>query len=387
MENLKMPQPKTEKLLWDFDLPNRRLEAWKYTSFENLAHLDLRMPSNDLGTESLPYEPSPVFEESYKIFVLDFDAFYFDPELEPYTYMEEADKVEKDYLVDINTHYAQDKLRFVIPKNTKLEKPVEIFYFAGETTLVNGQLEITLEEGAELSLVEHYEGDNGAFSNFVKTIDLNQGSVMHHTMFQLEDHESCHYQKTEIQTQENAHYHGFIVNNGALKARIEIEADIVGQNGSVNVSGINLIDEERLNDITLFYKHVAENCNSRQHFKTVLADKATGVFQGKIYVDQQAQKTDGYQLNNALILSDKAQMNSKPELEIYADDVKCSHGATTGQVDMDSLFYLRSRGLTKAQATSLLIEAFVGEAILDIKDEQTQGYVKDIASQWLGDHR
>lgn len=382
-----MPQPKTEKLLWDFDLPNRRLEAWKYTSFENLGQLDLKIPSNDLEAESLPYEPSPIYEASYKIFVLDFDAFYFDPELELYTKMGEPDKGAKDYLVDINASYAQDKLTITIPKNYKLEKTVEIFYFAAENTLVNGQIEIILEEGAELSLIEHYDGESGAFSNFVKTIHLDKGSVMQHTIFQLEDHEACHYQKMDVQTQEDAHYHSFVMNNGALKARIELEADMLGEKGSVNVSGINLIDEERHNDITLLYKHIAPECNSRQHFKTVLTDKATGVFQGKIYVDQQAQKTDGYQLNNALILSDKAQMNSKPELEIYADDVKCSHGATTGQIDKDALFYLRSRGLTKAQATSLLIEAFVGEAIIDIKDETIRDVMKEIAAQWLGEHK
>ncbi len=386
METLTMKQPKLAELLAPYELPNRRVEAWRYTPFEELASCQLREPANNPKLDSLPYDPSPVYEDSYKVFILDFDLFFIDPELSDFIEMTEPDNLEDEFLTHINHAYAEDKMCLKIPEGHKMDKPIELFYFAHENTLVNGQVRIVLGKGAKALLIEHFESEAESFSNFQKKIVLEQASQLDHVIFQAEDKESRHYTYSDIETETLAGYNAFLLNNGGRKTRFEAVADISGVDSYVHISGVNLIDGDSHNDVTLHYNHLVENCSSRQHFKTVLADKATGVFQGKIFVDREAQKTDGYQLNNALILSDKAQMNSKPELEIYADDVKCSHGATTGELDADSLFYLRSRGLTKEQATGLLIEAFVGEAILDIAQDDIQEIVKGVASSWLGDH-
>lgn len=144
-----------------------------------------------------------------------------------------------------------------------------------------------------------------------------------------------------------------------------------------------MLKDKQHGDTTILIEHQAPHCNSNQFYRTLLDDGANGVFQGKVHVHQVAQKTDGYQLSNALLLSDKAEMDTKPELEIYADDVKCSHGATTGQLDEEPLFYLRSRGLSAAQARFLMIQAFLAEVIEKIGDEALEDEVNEQVAQWL----
>jgi Fe-S cluster assembly protein SufD len=156
-----------------------------------------------------------------------------------------------------------------------------------------------------------------------------------------------------------------------------------GQNIECSFNGINLLNKQQHGDTTILVEHKAPRCKSNQFYRSILDDKSRGVFQGKVHVHQIAQKTDGYQLSNTLLLSPEAEMDTKPELEIYADDVKCSHGATTGQLDEEPLFYLRSRGLSAAEARMLLVQAFVDEVADKIVDEKFQSSVKESCTQWL----
>jgi Fe-S cluster assembly protein SufD len=149
-------------------------------------------------------------------------------------------------------------------------------------------------------------------------------------------------------------------------ARNEIDVTLTGENAQAALNGAMMLRGSEHADTTTRINHAAPHGSSRQVYKTVLADKARGVFQGKIYVAEGAQKTDGYQLSRALLLSDQAEMDAKPELEIYADDVKCSHGSTVGDIDDDAMFYLRSRGLPETEARALLIDAFVADVFEDI---------------------
>lgn len=167
----------------------------------------------------------------------------------------------------------------------------------------------------------------------------------------------------------NGNYDSFTLNQGGELARHEVVATLTQAHAQVHVNGIQIVDGTRLNDLTSMIHHAAPDCGSRQTVKTVLSESGQGVFQGKILVDRVAQKTDGYQMNQALLLSEKAQINSKPELEIYADDVKCSHGATVGALDDEQLFYLRSRGVPEAEARAILVQAFLLDALDLVTDE------------------
>ena len=171
--------------------------------------------------------------------------------------------------------------------------------------------------------------------------------------------------------------------NGKL-TRNETIIDILGDNATAHVAGAALGEADFLHDDTVFITHDAVDCESRQVFKKVLRSGATGVFQGKILVQPDAQKTDGYQISQGLLLDDDSQFLAKPELEIYADDVACSHGSTCGSVDETSLFYLTSRGIPKDEATAILVVAFVAEALDEIEDEALSEAVAAQLSRWLG---
>jgi Fe-S cluster assembly protein SufD len=170
---------------------------------------------------------------------------------------------------------------------------------------------------------------------------------------------------------------------GGMMSRHQIQADLEGVNGFVSFNGLNLLGGKQHGDTTILINHRAAHCNSNQFYRSLLTDEAHGVFQGKVHVFEGAQKTDGYQLSNAILLSDKAVMDTKPELEIYADDVKCSHGATTGQMNEEPLFYLRSRGLSEKEARLLLIRAFVDEVVDKIEDEKLKAQIEKDVEAWL----
>ena len=159
--------------------------------------------------------------------------------------------------------------------------------------------------------------------------------------------------------------------------------EFTGDDASGHIAGAVLARNASHTDNTVFVTHDAVNCESRQVFKNVLADKAKGIFQGKIYVKEGAQKTDGYQISQAVLLTDGAEFSAKPELEIYADDVACSHGSTTGALDPTAMFYLRSRGVPRAEAEAMLIAAFADEAIEEIADEALADQIREEVAAWM----
>ncbi|MGL5361844.1 MAG: SufB/SufD family protein, partial [Paracoccaceae bacterium] len=173
--------------------------------------------------------------------------------------------------------------------------------------------------------------------------------------------------------------------NGVL-TRNEAVVELIGDDAAAHLAGAALGDGTFLHDDTVFVTHQGQRCESRQVFKKVLKNGAVGVFQGKILVKPGAQKTDGYQISQALLLDDDSQFLAKPELEIYADDVKCSHGSTSGAIDETALFYLRSRGVSKVAAQSLLVLAFLAEAIAEIEDEAIAEDIRSRLEGWLARH-
>ena len=175
---------------------------------------------------------------------------------------------------------------------------------------------------------------------------------------------------------EGGSYDSFSLALGARLARHEVHATMSGRGAEVQVNAAQLLDGQQHADLTSVIVHKAPACNSRQTVKNVLSGHARAVFQGKIVVERIAQKTDGYQMNQALLLSNEAEIDTKPELEIYADDVKCSHGATAGALDDDQLFYLRSRGVPVVEARAILVRAFLADALGLIDDEVTRGVLE-----------
>jgi Fe-S cluster assembly protein SufD len=178
-------------------------------------------------------------------------------------------------------------------------------------------------------------------------------------------------------------YEAFTLTLGSKLSRNQIHTELLGQHAQCNLYGVNLLGADQIGDTTITVDHIAPECRSEQFYRSVLGGSSRGIYQGKVFVDKLAQKTDGYQLSNALILNEGAEMNSKPELEIYADDVKCSHGSTSGMLDDEQLFYLRSRGVPADQARSLLIKAFVMEVVERLSDSSIRSLLNEQIDTWL----
>jgi Fe-S cluster assembly protein SufD len=243
---------------------------------------------------------------------------------------------------------------------------------------------IHVADGAELTLFDsaHGEGATPYLNNTVAEITLGARARMTHVRLQAEATVSFQVSTVFAHLAETAEYDSFVLASGARLARNEVHATLAGTGAIAHLNGAQLGDGVRHVDTTTVITHAAPACASRQTFKSVLAGRSRGVFQGKIHVHQVAQKTDGYQMNQALLLSPEAEIDAKPQLEIYADDVKCSHGATVGELDADQLFYLRSRGLPVPEARALLIEAFLADALEAVKDEALRTALADATAVW-----
>jgi Fe-S cluster assembly protein SufD len=217
-----------------------------------------------------------------------------------------------------------------------------------------------------------HNGTENAITTIVHEFDIGPRAHLQHYRLQTDGAAATHFTFTENQLAENAELDHFSLTLGAKLSRHEITTRFMGEQATANVNAAALLAGAQHADFTSNIQHQSPHCVSRQTVKNVLDGRARGVFQGKIHVHQIAQKTDGYQMNQALLLSPTAEMNAKPELEIYADDVKCSHGATMGQLDDAALFYLRSRGISDIDARALLIEAFLADALSLIQHDDTR---------------
>ncbi len=290
-------------------------------------------------------------------------------------------------LAALNTAAATDGI--LIRVTGQVAKPVHLVYHHEDTTS-DAVLHhcIRVEAGAEITLLE--SGPAAARLNKVMEVDVAEGGRFHHVRAQGRDHARRAVTHVFTRLGKGALFKSFTLTfNGAL-TRNECVIDIRGDGAVAHVAGAALGDGATgpfHHDDTVFVTHDAVGCESRQVFKKVLKNGATGVFQGKILVRPGAQKTDGYQISQALLLDDDSQFLAKPELEIYADDVKCSHGSTTGAIDETALFYLRSRGVSREDATALLVLSFLADAIAEIEDEGLQAEIVARLENWLARRR
>ena len=264
-------------------------------------------------------------------------------------------------------------------------RPIELLFLSsGQKTETAIHLLIELGANGRLTVIERHEAAGYGTVMMETKIHLQAQAKLVHGKI-IKAGQGVHLGTTQIDVSEGAYYDNFTLLTGGQIVRNEMHMRLAGKLAQGRLNGAMLLAGQSHGDTTTHITHAAPHGTSRQLYKTVLADKAHGVFQGKIIVDQDAQKTDGHQLSRALLLSDQAEMNAKPQLEIYADDVKCSHGTTVGELDAEALFYLRTRGLNEAQARALLLEAFVGEIVDDIPSPEGRDIVRAEIRRWLDD--
>ena len=273
----------------------------------------------------------------------------------------------------------------VIRATGKVSKPVALRYCRENTTsdaLIHHVIRV--ESGADLTVLEN--GAGASRLNTVMEVDVADGGSFHHLRAQGRDHTRLATTAIFARLGNESRFKSFTLTVNGRLTRNEVVIDIIGDNTKASVAGACLGDGDFLHDDTIFITHNAVNCESRQVFKKVLKNGATGVFQGKILVKPDAQKTDGYQISQGLLLDEDSNFLAKPELEIYADDVACSHGSTCGAVDENSLFYLMSRGVPRVQAQNMMILAFLDEAIQEIDDDFLAEDIRSRLQGWTERH-
>ena len=383
-------------------LPSARDEYWKYTKPETL--VQPVAPS----AATFHSDETPVFGDVDRLKIVFVDG-VFDAEASDAMAMEHvtidrlADAPDIHWAKDtygdletrgqtpvhrplaaLNTAFASDGV--LIHVTGKAPKPISLMYRheAEESDAILHHV-VKVESGAELTILEN--GPAAARFNKCMEIEIADGGTLHHVRAQGRDHQRRAATAMFARLGAESVFKSFTLTANGVLTRNEMVVELTGDDAVAHVAGACVGDGDFHHDDTVFITHDALNCESRQVFKKVLRNGATGVFQGKILVKEGAQKTDGYQISQSLLLDDDSQFLAKPELEIYADDVACSHGSTSGAIDEEGLFYLRSRGIEEGPATDLLTIAFLAEAVMEIEDEALQDEINGRGDAWLSRRR
>ena len=288
-----------------------------------------------------------------------------------------------DSVVDINTALTRDGC--VMKISGAVEAPLHLAFVTQAKGHSAPRVIIEVAEGAEFTLVESHIGPNGAayLENSVVEFIVKAGAKVEHIRLNEAGDASTALSSLAVTLGEGAEFTSIGLNSGGLLSRHQVFATYAGENAKLSLSGASMIKGRQHADSTLVVDHAVPHGNSRELFRTVADGSAQGVFQGKIIVRQHAQKTDGQMASNAILLSDDAGMSNKPELEIFADDVVCAHGATCGSLDDNQLFYLMARGLPRAEAEALLVEAFLDEVLDAISNESIREALAAKVSEWM----
>jgi len=293
-----------------------------------------------------------------------------------------------DAMVALNSAMMADGLVVEVSDGAVITLPLHIVHIASgaaPAAMFTRSL-IRVGKAASVTLVESYIGAEGAKAYQVHDsliVSIGDGARLDHVRLIEDSREAFNICSAVVTLGAHAHFNTFGMNTGSLVSRYQATIACAGEGSRVETNGVNLLNGRQHADTTLFLDHAVQNCASREIFRAVVDDHAHSVFQGRIIVRPDAQKTDAKMMTRALLLSDEAEADNKPELEIFADDVTCGHGATTGALDEGLLFYLRARGLSEKEAQALLIQAFVGEAIEEIANDALRELAISAAQRWL----
>lgn len=295
--------------------------------------------------------------------------------------------MEKEAFVALNTAFSQDGIFLYVPEGKQLEKPIQIIHLllSDKNQMVQHRNLFVVEKNASAQVIicDHTLSPHLFLTNSVTESYTGENGDLDILRLQNEHNNSCQVTNTWInQGRHSRCQHGTITLHGGM-VRNNLHINMEGEGAETNALGLFIIDKNQHVDSFTVIEHASPGCTSNQHYKGVLDDTSTGAFNGKIHVHPDAQKTEAFQTNNNILLTDTAKMSSKPQLEIYADDVKCSHGATVGQLDEDALFYLQSRGIPKDESRLMLMDAFAHDVISRIKQSSLQDRIFDLVGKRL----
>ena len=371
-------------------LPNKRNEDWKFSDInqiisKNFDNLNFIVEQKNIFEEqdfSLDFEHNKISFVDGKLYDFDFkhedkDKILVDENLDL------DDTIYKNTLLNLNSAFLTSVSKITIKKGYNVKKPLILFNYLSDglkSSAINSRVDINLEDDSSLCVVNFLnENSEKNFINFRQKIKIGVNSILKNYSLDSNTSENIKYFNKDINLSKNSHLEYFILSEGSKFIKQDINCNLDDEYGSIALNGIINLENEKHHEIKTVINHKKENCKSYQLIKSVLNDKSKGIYQGKIFVSPEAQKTDGYQLSRALLLNESVEFNAKPELEIYADDVKCSHGSTSGNIDENSIFYLMSRGLSYSESKKLLTNGFLNEVIEKISNEDVKKLVKKLS--------
>lgn len=393
-------------------LPTPKTEAWKYTKLRNLAEEEFVIESDEgcfcrchdeheaeghkhccCQECRLPFE---VYEVDFCNGKLKSDHFHTPDGLsiisladafengEIFKYLNKSFDINNFPFAALNSAYLEQGVMITVDKNFNDDKPILLnFHNNGKIKRLSNICNVIIaENGAKATVLEHYycsgEAKSVYFNNIVNEFFIGRNAYIRHYKVQQEAFKAFHIALNSVQVKQGGHYESFCLQLGADLSRQETQVVLKEPHAKAEVNAVYQMNGWATLDTTTDIKHMAKETLSHQLVKGIIGEKAKGVFQGKIHIAPDAVKTEGYQLHKALLLSDEAEVDVKPELEIFADDVKCSHGAASGELDKEQLFYLQSRGIGEDEAKTLLIKAFTDEVINKIPRTDIADWIKSL---------
>ena len=375
--------------------PNKRLEDWKFSDFKNIIDNNFE----ELDTQNVSYNSKKIdllkdFEHNY-IFLVNgnLNSSNFDYEDKSKIKINSFDKsidheISKNPLVCLNHALAENGYYLEVKENYRFKKTLVIYNFFTKdikNKILNNKNKIRVNENSELHVIEYTinESKFKFINNSYENIILDKNSKFRNLYIQSNKSNGFFHKYLKNKFSTNSDYSSLIFSSGLKFNKLDIECDLVGENVKCNILSGLFLNKNEHQEIKTCINHLFPNCKSYQRVKNVLNSQSKGIFQGKIYVKDVAQKTDAYQLSKALLLEDDAEFYSKPELEIYADDVKCSHGSTSSSIDENSLHYLMTRGLIRKDSSKLLIRGFLNEVVEFIKSSSIKKFVESKLEEQL----
>ncbi len=374
--------------------PNRKQENWKFLDINQII-------SNNISDLSFYNDYSIENKIDSSIFIDDLEhnkIIFINGRIEKIDFSYEDKKqieiIEDSYtndksennnsLIDLNIALSNKHSKILIKKGYSLKKPLIIYHLTNDkmkSKNINLRLDFELEQNSTLKLIDFFSDDSEKnFMNIFYNFNLDKDAILKNYKIDKSLNKNLKYSFNNINQKQNSISETFIFSAGSDYFKNEINCNLKGEYSSAFINGIFSLDDNKQHEIRTTINHLVENTKSYQLIKSVLGKNTKSAYQGRIYVDSKAQKTDGYQLSKAILLDETSEFNAKPELEIYADDVKCSHGSASGSLDDNSIFYLMSRGLNYKQAKGLLINGF----LLDVIEKITDAEIKDLLKKMIG---
>lgn len=383
----------------ELGFPTKKWEDWQFTDFSPFKKFQFRLSTAEDLQPASHYTPEPL-KDCYSIIILNG---HFQPDrsnipegvtihtlLDVFMNSEITDlpNTQENPFLALNTSLMNSGLAIYVADDIQIDKPIHYqFITTGlEDQIMNHpRLLIRTGRNSSVEITEHYKGHNTElyWNNCVTISELKENSSLNHN--RIQEDTGYHVGNLEYHLHKNAFLNATIFNQGTELYRGDIRIDYYGRNATANLNGLSLIEDNQHMDTRVLVDHKQAHCNSSQFFKYILDDSASGVFNGRVIVRKDSQKTDSSQSNKNLLLNKKASMHSNPQLEIHADDVRCTHGSSTGQLNEEALYYIRSRGIESAVAQRLLVEGFASEVLAKINDANTASYLNKKLTLWLED--